>query len=122
MVSPQPSRYTAEEVAYRAMNFTLVARWSHIYASVFGVITKSGYLTEGITVSMINQTGDDGVLDHTFVAINYLPEPADPRLMSARRSRRTGLILGQIMELHATLSPGTTPVLLLILGCFGAKP
>ena len=52
--------YTAEEVAYRMMHFTRAARWSHIYAAVFGIITKSGYLTENITVSLINQIGADG--------------------------------------------------------------
>lgn len=58
--------YTAEEVAYRMMHFTRAARWSHIYAAVFGIITKSGYLTENVTVSLINQIGDDGAVGHIY--------------------------------------------------------
>jgi hypothetical protein len=57
--------YTAEEVGYRLMNFSHLPRWSHVYADVFGVITKSGYLTQGTTAGLINnRTGDQGITGH----------------------------------------------------------
>lgn len=54
--------YTAEEMGYRAMEFSHVARWSHAMADVFGAITGSGYLHEGITLGFSYYVPDeDGV-------------------------------------------------------------
>lgn len=43
---PFSAPYTAEEVGYRLLNFTHLARWSHVLADVFGNVTKYGYLTQ----------------------------------------------------------------------------
>lgn len=54
--------YTAEEMGYRSMEFSHVARWSHAMADVFGAITGSGYLHEGITLGFSHYVPDeDGV-------------------------------------------------------------
>ena len=67
--------YTAEEVGYRLMNFSHMARWSHVYAEVFGVITKTGYLTQNIMVGMVKQTaGGHGLVPHLRA------KPGDPYL------------------------------------------
>ena len=60
--------------------------------------------------------------DHTFIAINYLPEPDDLRLCQPVGAAEPAPYIEQILGLFATLSPGTIPVLLLIPGQFGAKP
>ncbi len=52
---PFTAPYTAEEMSFRAMNFTHAARWSHVMADAFGTITKEGYLTQGVTVAMVDE-------------------------------------------------------------------
>ncbi|MEZ0123044.1 MAG: DUF1329 domain-containing protein [Candidatus Reddybacter sp.] len=52
---PFTTPYTAEEMGFRAMTFTHTARWSHVMADAFGTITKEGYLTQGVTVAMVDQ-------------------------------------------------------------------
>tara|TARA_R110000787_G_scaffold8220_4_gene27368 strand:- start:273 stop:1640 length:1368 start_codon:yes stop_codon:yes gene_type:complete len=52
---PFKAPFTAEEMGYRTMDFTHTARWSHIVADAFGTITRAGYLSEGITIGMIDQ-------------------------------------------------------------------
>ena len=52
---PFTAPYTAEEMGFRTMDFTHTARWSHVMADAFGTITKEGYLTQGVTVAMIDQ-------------------------------------------------------------------
>jgi hypothetical protein len=54
---PFETPYTAEEIGYRLMNFTHLAHWDHVLADVFGVITKEGHLTEGLTLGMIENKG-----------------------------------------------------------------
>jgi len=44
--------YTAEEMAYRAMEFPHVARWSHAMADTFGSMTSGGYLNQGVTIGV----------------------------------------------------------------------
>jgi uncharacterized protein DUF1329 len=44
--------YTAEEMAYRAMEFPHVSRWSHAMADTFGAMTSGGYLNQGITIGL----------------------------------------------------------------------
>ena len=43
--------YTAEEMAYRAMEFPHVSRWSHAMADSFGSLTSGGYLNQGVTLA-----------------------------------------------------------------------
>ena len=52
---PFSAPYTAEEMGFRTMDFTHTARWSHVMADAFGTITKEGYLTQGVTVAMVDQ-------------------------------------------------------------------
>ncbi|MBQ0718603.1 MAG: DUF1329 domain-containing protein [Gammaproteobacteria bacterium] len=52
---PFTAPFTAEEMGYRTMDFTHTARWSHVMADAFGTITKAGYLSQGVTVGMIDQ-------------------------------------------------------------------
>ncbi len=52
---PFTAPYTAEEMGYRTMDFTHTARWSHVMADAFGTITHAGYLSQGVTVAMIDQ-------------------------------------------------------------------
>ncbi len=44
--------YTAEEMAYRAMEFPHVPRWSHAMADSFGSLTSGGYLNQGVTIGL----------------------------------------------------------------------
>ena len=52
---PFKAPFTAEEMGYRTMDFTHTARWSHVMADAFGTLTKAGYLSQGVTIGMINQ-------------------------------------------------------------------
>jgi len=52
---PFTAPFTAEEMGYRAFNFTHMARWSHVMADAHGTITKDGYLTQGVVVIMVDQ-------------------------------------------------------------------
>ncbi|MSQ47088.1 MAG: DUF1329 domain-containing protein [Deltaproteobacteria bacterium] len=49
---PFVAPYTAEEMAYRAMEFPHVSRWSHAMADAFGSMTSGGYLNQGVTVGL----------------------------------------------------------------------
>ncbi|MBM4256892.1 MAG: DUF1329 domain-containing protein [Deltaproteobacteria bacterium] len=44
--------YTAEEMAFRAMEFPHVSRWSHAMADTFGSMTSGGYLNQGVTIGV----------------------------------------------------------------------
>lgn len=57
---PFEAPYSAEEIGYRLMNFSHIAHWDHVLADVFGVVTKDGHLTEGITLGMIQNKGEAG--------------------------------------------------------------
>lgn len=52
---PFEAPFTAEEMGYRTMDFTHTARWSHVMADAFGTLTKAGYLSQGVTIGMIDQ-------------------------------------------------------------------
>ena len=55
--------YTAEEMAYRAMEFPHIARWSHAMADSYGALTSGGYLNQGVTVGLnFYIPGTEGVL------------------------------------------------------------
>jgi hypothetical protein len=54
--------FTAEELAYRMMNFAHNGLRSHTLADAFGSITKDGYLTQGVTVVRVASfTDPEGV-------------------------------------------------------------
>ncbi len=57
---PFEAPYSAEQIGYRLMNFSHIAHWDHVLADVFGVVTKEGHLTEGITLGMIQQKAEPG--------------------------------------------------------------
>ena len=61
---PFTSPYTAEEMAYRAMEFPHVSRWSHAIADTFGSMTSSGYLNQGVTIGvnfyMLDNNANEG--------------------------------------------------------------
>jgi hypothetical protein len=54
--------YTAEEMAYRAMEFPHIARWSHAMADSYGSLTSGGFLNQGVTVGMNFYIPGNGVL------------------------------------------------------------
>ena len=47
---PFEAPYSAEEMGFRVMNFSHNARWSHTIADSMGAITKSGYLSQSVSV------------------------------------------------------------------------
>ncbi|HEV8713406.1 MAG TPA: hypothetical protein VGX03_11320 [Candidatus Binatia bacterium] len=51
---PFASPYTAEEMAYRAMEFPHIARWSHALADSYGSLTSGGFLNQGVTTIGLN--------------------------------------------------------------------
>lgn len=57
---PFEEPFSAEEIGYRLMNFSHIAHWDHVLADVFGVVTKEGHLTEGITLGMIETKTEQG--------------------------------------------------------------
>jgi hypothetical protein len=59
---PFEAPFSAREIGYRLMDFTHVPRWSHVMADAFGVLTNAGYLTQGVTVGMIQQMIQPGAL------------------------------------------------------------
>jgi len=44
--------YTAEEMAFRSMEYPHVSRWSHAMADTFGSMTNGGYLNQGVTIGV----------------------------------------------------------------------
>ncbi|RLA47408.1 MAG: hypothetical protein DRR06_02595 [Gammaproteobacteria bacterium] len=59
---PFEAPFSAQEIGYRVMDFSHVPRWSHVMADAFGVLTKAGYLTQGVTVGMVEQISAPGAL------------------------------------------------------------
>src|SRR5438093_3091557 len=60
--------YTAEEMAYRAMEFPHIARWSHAMADSYGSLTSGGFLNPGVTAGVnfyIPGDGGLGQVEHT---------------------------------------------------------
>ena len=52
--------YTAEEMGYRAAEFTHISRWPHLLVDVYGVITSSGYINQGAGVTYVLQNTAPG--------------------------------------------------------------
>ncbi len=44
---PFEAPYTAEEMGFRSAEFIHVSRWPHVMLDVFGVVTPSGYISQG---------------------------------------------------------------------------
>lgn len=53
--------YTAEEMGYRASEFVHIARWPLGIVDVFGVVTSSGYINQGVSVSYTKLAGRPGL-------------------------------------------------------------
>ena len=70
---PFEAPYTAEEMGYRSAEFPHVARWSGTLLDVFGVITSSGYINQGETVTYFAQQNGDGL-----GAYMYNTKPGEP--------------------------------------------
>ncbi len=96
---PFQAPFNAEEMGYRLMNFNHVASWSHALADVFGSITKEGYLTEGITVGMVDDVGEGGAAGRiyskpgdTYQRWNYFYTypPRDEGVQQVWHLKRTG--------------------------------
>ena len=97
---PFKAPYSAQEIGYRLMDFTHAPRWSHVVADAYGVLTKAGYLTQGITVGMIQQVYEPGAQGqiaskpgdiHQRQMFFYTYPPRDKGLLSMWSMRRTGL-------------------------------
>lgn len=58
---PFTAPFTAEEMGYRASEFVHISRWPYSLVDVFGVITSSGYINQGVGVSYIMQTTEPGL-------------------------------------------------------------
>jgi hypothetical protein len=56
---PFEAPYSAEEMAFRLMNFSHNARWPHTMADSMGAISKTGYLTQGETVLRISVVSEE---------------------------------------------------------------
>lgn len=63
---PFSEPFTPEEMGYRLMNFSHLAHWDHVLADVFGVVTKEGHLTEGVTLGMIDAKGEPGAASKIY--------------------------------------------------------
>jgi hypothetical protein len=96
---PFKAPYSAQEIGYRLMDFTHAPRWSHVVADAYGVLTKSGYLSQGVTVGMVQQVYDPGAqgqIDskpgeiHQRQIFFYTYPPKDKGLQSMWSMRRTG--------------------------------
>lgn len=96
---PFKAPYDAEEIGYRLMEFNHVANWAHMLADVFGSVTKEGYLTEGISVGMIDSGKEPGAAARIYGAPGetyqrwnyfYTYPPKDDGLQQTWHLRRTG--------------------------------
>jgi Protein of unknown function (DUF1329) len=59
-VYPFEAPYTAEEMGYRASEFVHISRWPASLIDVFGVITSSGYINQGVSVGYVMQNTPPG--------------------------------------------------------------
>ena len=60
--------YTAEEMAYREMEFPHVSRWSHLIADSFGTLTSGGYLNQGVTIGVNFYMGENNATEGGVLA------------------------------------------------------
>ena len=63
---PFEAPYTAEEMGYRSAEFVHISRWSNVLIDVFGVVTSSGYINQGSTVSMVTTFGREGLEGYIY--------------------------------------------------------
>jgi hypothetical protein len=98
---PFAAPFTAEELAYRMMNFAHNGLWPHTLADAFGSITKDGYLSQGVTVvrvaSFTSEGGVPGQLatapgdDFLRFALYYTYPPRDQHQQLLWVYKRTDL-------------------------------
>ena len=96
---PFEAPFTAEELAYRLMNFSHNARWPHTIADCLGSVTKAGYLSQSITVVRIGifseQEGLPGHIltppgnDYLRMFYYYTYPPKDEDMQGLWVQRRT---------------------------------
>ena len=107
---PYAEPYTAEEMGFRSMDFTHTARWSHVMADAFGTITKEGYLTQGITVAMVDQMASPNAQSQIAVAPGeaysrhmyyYTYPPKNDGVQEMWVLRRTGLESSAKLDYYA---------------------
>ncbi len=58
--------YTAEEMGYRAMEFSHFPRWSCAVTDTYGSITSSGYLQEAITEGVVLYMPEEGLAGYLY--------------------------------------------------------
>jgi hypothetical protein len=96
---PFSAPYTAEEVGYRLMNFTHMARWSHVMADIFGSVTKTGYLSQSAMSGMVSHKGAAGPVEqidgepgdvYSDQIYYYTYPPKDDGVQQMWNLRRTG--------------------------------
>lgn len=58
---PFEAPYTAEEMGYRSAEFVHISRWSHALIDIFGVVTSSGFINQGASVSFVVANGRNGL-------------------------------------------------------------
>ncbi len=61
---PFQAPYTAEEMGFRSAHFSHIARWSHSFADVFGVVTSSGYMNQGAWACFIDNSTSGSLSGH----------------------------------------------------------
>lgn len=58
---PFQAPYTAEEMGFRSAEFVHIGRWPLAIVDVFGVVTSSGYINQGVSVSYTTIKGRPGL-------------------------------------------------------------
>ena len=58
---PFQAPYTAEEMGFRSAEFVHLARWPQAIVDVFGVVTSSGYINQGVSVGYASLHGRPGL-------------------------------------------------------------
>ena len=58
---PFQAPYTAEEMGYRSSEFMHISRWPLQIVDLFGVVTSSGYINQGVSVSYTAPIGRPGL-------------------------------------------------------------
>ncbi len=58
---PFQAPYTAEEMGFRSAEFVHIGRWQQSMVDVFGVVTSSGYINQGVSVGYISLNGRPGL-------------------------------------------------------------
>ena len=58
---PFQAPYTAEEMGFRSAEFVHLGRWPQAIVDVFGVVTSSGYINQGVSVGYTSINGRPGL-------------------------------------------------------------